>query len=154
MSLISSEKINVVAVDWRAPASLLATTCEPPRALHEQLPRRDSAEDAAAILRANFVSIFCTEPQDSDLRALWHAMPVIYQEDDAGAGLDAVRRAGRAFRERFSPSEMLQMGPVTGHNGLFIMRWKAVRDGRDLATGCHLAHIRDGKIETLFTIVD
>jgi hypothetical protein len=155
MSLISAGGVDFAIFDMAPQAGLELALPELGGLVPVARPSSQTCtESVAELMRANLAMIFCVEAAESDLRAIWHAMPVIYEAEIAAAGIEAVRSAGRRFREKYCPADVRQLGPVIGHNGLFMMRWDALRDGSRIASGCHLALIRDGRIDTFYALED
>jgi len=106
------------------------------------------------VLHANLLSIFCLGDPTGMLEAIWHKMPVIYEEHGASAGRDAVLRAAERFRMAIGTAPCEPVGPVIGHSGLYMLRWQAYHPGAYVASGCHLANLRDGRIDSLYSVID
>ncbi|WP_232492778.1 hypothetical protein [Novosphingobium kaempferiae] len=106
------------------------------------------------VLHANLLSIFCLGDPTGMLKAIWHKMPVIYEEHGASAGREAVLRAAERFRMAIGTAPCRPVGPVIGHSGLYMLRWQAYHPGTYVASGCHLANLRDGRIDSLYSVID
>lgn len=127
------------------------TSVRDPDSLLACLPWTISPEQ---MLHANLLSVFWLGDPAGILGAIWHEMPVIYEEHGASAGQDAVSRAAERFRRAVGSATCQPIGPVIGHSGLYMLRWQARHDDAYVASGCHLANLRKGRIESLYSVID
>lgn len=111
----------------------------------------------ADLLKANLSHLFCEA--DPLLRAaafeiMWDCNPIIYDRKRAGAGPDAVLEAATRFCERMRGLACVPMWPVSGNDDLYMLRWIAGAGGGPVMSGCHVAFVRDGRIDTLYLLDD
>jgi hypothetical protein len=122
------------------------------RGVSQSVFRREAAY-CDRLMRENLSRVFGESDPSRRMLAieeLWTASPVAYDCELSGAGRDAISHVAGRFLERLDGATCEVRGPICGHSGAIILRWETRHEGRDPRTGCHMAFLRGGRIDSLY----
>ncbi len=117
------------------------------------------AADYDAILQSNLSRVFGERDPDRRLmaiRELYVEDAVLHEPDRSVQGHEAISQAVTDLLERLPPQfQFSPIRPALGHNGLGRLQWRSGPSGGPaVVTGTDVAHVADGKIQTLHVFVD
>jgi SnoaL-like domain len=124
--------------------------------------RRDATrENFGELLDENLARVFGERERDRDRRRaaiaeLYAADAVLYEPHATATGYDAINEAVTTLLASL-PAEFAftATGPAVGHHGLARLRWSAGPANRPtLVTATDVAHIAQGRIQSLYVLLD
>ena len=118
-----------------------------------------TAADYERLMRANLERVF-GERDGARRRAaiaeLYAPDAVLYEPDAVAAGVAAIDEAVETLLASLPPGFLFTaQGPAVGHHGVARLRWAAgPLDGPVAVTGTDVAHVADGRIQSLYVLLD
>ena len=124
-----------------------------------ETPPQEEMPDVDALLRANLERVFndrAPHARRAAVDALYREDAVLYDPAGSVQGRVAIADLAGRLLEQFGPGfRFTPVGTATGHHGLAALRWQAGREEGPVAlTGTDVAAISDGKIQTLWVLID
>ena len=115
--------------------------------------------DHAALMQANLVRVFGERDPARRLKAIAEIYAddaVLYEPHASATGHAAINQAVETLLSSLPPSfGFTAIGPAVGHHGLGRLRWQSgPPNGPVAVTGTDVAHIEDGRIQTLHVFLD
>jgi hypothetical protein len=119
----------------------------------------DAGPDYDHLLRSNLERVFNERDparRAEAIEALYVADPVMYEPDAVVSGRAAISAVAGKLLEQFgSDFAFVPEGKGVGHHGMGSLRWHAAPRGKPAAvTGMDMAAIRDGRIASLWVLLD
>jgi len=128
------------------------------------MPEHDSRRDVATtsfeqLLHANLARVFGErnrERRRAAIAEIYAADAVLYEPDATATGHDAIDDAVEALLTSLPPTFVFTaLGPAVGHHGVARLRWAAgPANGPAAVTGTDVAHVADGRIHSLYVLLD
>jgi SnoaL-like domain len=111
------------------------------------------------LLQANLVRVFNERSAERRLQALHELYTpdaVLYEPQNLVTGYTAISATVGALLAGLPPGfAFTATGPAVGHHGLWCLRWQAgPPDGSVAITGTDVAQVQDGRIKTLYVLLD
>jgi hypothetical protein len=111
------------------------------------------------LLQANLVRVFNERSAERRLQALHELYTpdaVLYEPQNLVTGHTAISATVDALLAGLPPGfAFTATGPAVGHHGLWCLRWQAgPPDGPVAITGTDVAQVQDGRIKTLYVLLD
>jgi hypothetical protein len=111
------------------------------------------------LLQANLVRVFSERDRErrrAAIAELYVPDAVLYEPDRMVTGHEAIDQAVETLLTQLPPAFVFTaQGPVVGHHGVARLRWNAgPLNGPVAVTGTDVAHIRAGRIQSLYVFLD
>jgi len=111
------------------------------------------------LLHANLVRVFGErnrERRQAAIAEIYAPDAVLYEPDATATGHDAINEAVETLLANLPPAFVFTaQGPAIGHHGIARLRWTAgPPNGPAAVTGTDVAHVADGRIQSLYVLLD
>lgn len=122
-------------------------------------PPSSSEPDYDHLLRSNLERVFNERDparRAEAIGALFTSEPVMYEPDKVITGQAAISAVAGALLDRFGADfAFVPLGHAAGHHGMASLLWQAgPRSGPVEVSGIDTAHIVDGRIASLWVLLD
>ena len=111
------------------------------------------------LLNANLVRVFGErnpERRRAAIAEIYARDAVLYEPDAMATGHDAINEAVEELLASLPAGfAFIANGPAVGHHGIARLRWSSAPvNGPVAVTGTDVAHIADGRIQSLYVLLD
>jgi len=115
--------------------------------------------DGTQLLQANLARVFGErnrERRRAAIADIYAPDAVLYEPHASATGHDAINEAVDTLLMSLPPEFVFTaQGPAVGHHGIARLRWTAgPANGPAVVTGMDVAHVAEGRIQSLYVLLD